>query len=133
MYHQMKKLPEERNWGNKITELKAHYHIELSDQEIGGMTISRFQNIIQRSIEAAVFEDLKRECAAKSKTKRLQYNSFAEQQYIAKLPPKLMFIVMRIRSGMLNTIHDRPYLYKGIEKCRLCGIGDESLDHIINC
>ena len=43
-----------------------------------------------------------------------------------------MHIVVKIRCGMLNTTHDRPYLYKS-EKCRICGIGDESLHHILNC
>ena len=48
------------------------------------------------------------------------------------LPPKYMYTVIKIRCGMLNTIHDRPYLYKA-DKCRVCGIGDESLHHILNC
>ena len=129
----MKKLPGERNQANKIMELRTRYNIELNDEEIENMTITRFKNLIRTSIEAVVLQDLKRECATKSKTKHLQYNSFTQQQYITKLPPKLMFIVMRIRCSMLNTIHDRPYLYKGVVKCRLCGIGDESLHHIMNC
>ena len=41
--------------------------------------------------------------------------------------------MLRIRCGMLNTIHDRPYLFNSTDKCRLCGLGDESLHHILNC
>ena len=33
---------------------------------------------------------------------------------------------------MLNTIHDRLYLYSVATKCRACGIGDESIEHIVN-
>ena len=133
MYHQMKKLPEERNWANKIAELRATYDIKLTDEEIESMNISRYKNLIRASIEIFVFDDLKKECATKSKTGHLKYDSFQQQLYLTKIPPKLMYIVTRIRCSMLNTIYDRPYLYKGVEKCRLCGIGDESLNHIINC
>ena len=133
MYQQMKKLPQERNWANKITELRKTYDIRVTDEEIEGMSIFRFKNLIKTSIETVVFEELKSECAIKSKTKHLQYNSFTQQHYITELPPKLMYIVTRIRCSMLNTIHDRPYLYRGVEKCRVCNIGDESLHHIINC
>ena len=36
---------------------------------------------------------------------------------------------------MLSTLKDRPYLFSNDTntKCRLCGIGDESLHHILNC
>ena len=47
--------------------------------------------------------------------------------------PKTMYTVVRMRCGMLNTIHDRPYLFRAGSACQLCGLGDESIHHIVNC
>ena len=133
MYDQQKKLPGERNWANNMEELRLRYSIALNDKEIQEMDLDKFKDSVRSNIRAFVFEELLKENLTKSKTKHLQYTSYTQQQYITKLSPKLMYIVLRIRCGMLNTIHDRPYLFNSIDKCRLCGLGDESLQHILNC
>ena len=128
----MKTLPGERNWANNIQLLRTKYGIQFTDEEIQGMNVDKFKKHVRDCIYSFVFNELKIECTTKSKIKHLQYSVFKQQQYMTNLPPKLMYIVVRIRCGMLNTIHDRPYLYKA-ERCRVCGIGDESLHHILNC
>ena len=132
LYHQMKTLPGERNWANNIQLLRTKYDIQFTDDEIQVMNVDKFKKHVRDCIYSFVFNELKNECTTKSKIKHLQYSVFRQQQYMTDLPPKLMYIVVRIRCGMLNTIHDRPYLYK-TERCRVCGIGDESLHHILNC
>ena len=76
--------------------------------------------------------NLKLSAPRKAKSNIFNIQSSNNSNYMTNLPPKLMYIVVRIRCGMLNTIHDRPYLYKA-ERCRVCGIEDESLHHILNC
>ena len=133
MYNQQKKLPGEKNWANNMEELRIRYNLAPTDEEIQEMDLSKFKDLVRSNIRAFVFKELLRENLTKSKTKHLKYTSYIQQQYITKLPPKLMYIMLRIRCGMLNTIHDRPYLFTSIDKCRLCGIGDESIQHILNC
>ena len=133
MYIQMRDLPEELNWANSIESMKVLYDIQLSDEQIQEMDILNFKDQIQTKINTHVFNLLKSDCATKTKTKHLIYTTFSQQPYITRTPPKLMYHTVRIRCSMLNTIYNRPYMFKGVEKCRLCGLGDESLVHIINC
>ena len=132
MYDQMLTLAGEKNWANNMLLLRSKYGLQFRDEELQGMDVVRFKSCVDTCIRSFVFDELKEECKTKSKTKHLTYQTFRQQDYTTFLPPKLMHIVVKIRCGMLNTIHDRPYLYKS-EKCRICGIGDESLHHILNC
>ena len=97
------------------------------------MKVTTYKAMIKKKIHDAVFAELQKESDTKEKTKKLKYKTFTQQSYITKLPPKLVYITFKIQCNMLNRIHDRPYLHKEITKCRLCGIGDESLHHIANC
>ena len=132
LYNQMLTLPGEKNWANNMLMLRSRYNVEFRDEELEGMDVERFKSHVEECIRLFAFNELKNECSTKSKTKHLKYQTFEQQKYMTLLPPKLMHIVVKIRCGMLNTIHDRPYLYKS-KKCRVCGIGDESLLHILNC
>ena len=125
-------LPGEKNWANNMLTLRSRYNVKFRDEELEGMDVERFKSHVEECIRLFAFNELKNECSTKSKTKHLKYQTFEQQKYMTLLPPKLMHIVVKIRCGMLNTIHDRPYLYKS-KKCRVCGIGDESLLHILNC
>ena len=131
-YHQMLSLPGEKNWANNMLMLRSKYGTQFRDEDLHGMDVERYKKDVEDCIRKFVFSELKEDCSTKSKTRHLRYQTFREQKYMTLLPPKLMYLVVRIRCGMLNTIHDRPYLYKS-DTCRVCGIGDESLNHIINC
>ena len=133
MYKQMKDLPNEKNWAMKLEEMKEIYNIHITDDEIQKLSIDNFKKTVKEKIRACAFQELKEECSAKEKTKKLTYNIFKQQSYISNVPPKYMYIIIKMRCSMLNTIHERPYMYPGTKKCRLCRMGDESLLHIINC
>ena len=123
LYTQMVKLVGEKNWGNNMRELRSRYNINESDDEIKEMEVEKFKNIVRTNIEGYVFKQLTDECSTKTKTKHLHYTSFTQQKYLTTLVPKTMYTVVRMRCGMLNTD----------SSCRLCGLGDESIHHIVNC
>ena len=124
MYLQMKTLAGEKNWANNIHLFRNKFGIQVSDVEIRGMDIDRYKSHVRDCLRSFVFNELKAECATKSKTKKLIYQTFGQQKYMTHLPPKHMYIFIKIRCGMLNTIHDRPYLYRA-DRCRVCGIDFE--------
>ena len=115
LYHQMKTLPGERNWANNIQFLRTKYEIQFKDEEIQGMNVDKFKKHVRDCIYSFAFNKLKTECTTKSKTNYLQYSVFRQQQYMTDLPPKLMYIVVRIRCGMLNTIDHICTKLRGVE------------------
>jgi hypothetical protein len=129
----MKSLPYEKNWFNKINECIKLYGKVMSEGDVEDMDCAVFKAGINKKIRSFVFEELKVECGTKMKTKNLSYQAYEMQDYLRKLPPKELYLAIKIRCSMLDTIHDRPYLARGIQRCRLCEIGDESLSHIVNC
>ena len=69
----------------------------------------------------------------KAKLSQLSYTKYEQQTYLTNTPPNLLYTIIKIRCNMLDTIKNRPYLFANLSTCRLCGMGDESLHHIMNC
>ena len=78
------------------------------------------------------YEILKTDCASKSKTKDLSYPKFELQQYLKVLPPKIAQTICQARSKTLEIKAHTPFLFNS-QLCRVCGVVDESLNHILNC
>ena len=135
MYTLMKELPLEHNWANNIKELKKLYHVSLTDDEISKQNAASFKGVIDKKVTEKAFSDLQSECLTKKKTQTLRYTTFKQQEYLSLMNPSLTPIATRIRTKMLDTKVNRPYLFSNpiTMVCRHCGAEDESLYHIINC
>ena len=133
MYHQMKTLPYQRNWANTLLKRREMYGISLDDNKLKDLSVHAFKNLVNTKVRETVFQELVQDCKNKSKTLHLSYTSFHQQSYLTRTPPHLTYLIIRMRCNMLNTIHNRPYMFPGGNKCRACGIGNECLSHIVNC
>ena len=133
LYQQMKELPLERNWANKMEETKKRYQIELNDEQIRELSPNTFKDVVKNLIRKYVFNRLINDLSTKVKVQHLEYNQFKQQEYLTTLQPSLTYTMIKVRCSMLDTTRDRPFLFKGTKQCRLCNHEDESLLHIINC
>ena len=91
--------------------------------------------MVEDRIREWTFKELVDQCKEKKKVTSLSYKAFQRQKYLEDTKPELAYIIARMRCQMLDLKSDRPYLFdvKSGSTCRLCGIGNESLSHIINC
>ena len=74
---------------------------------------------------------MKEELDSYSKVRELASEPFKMKGYFNNkiiLEARTMF---QIRAGVLDIKSNRPYQYDD-QKCRVCGIEDETLDHIVN-
>ena len=132
VYEEQKLYTSEPNWYNEICLLLEKYGLEMNENLIGGMSKERWKETTKSAIRKTVFESLYADCVTKSKTSKLpKYPSFSQQEYFQKLSPKRARIYFQLRAGVYDVKVNRKYMYND-DICRLCGNGQESIDHIIN-
>ena len=88
---------------------------------------------MKKAVRKVAFEDLKRECRSKEKTKYIEYSEFETQKYMASLYHNHSKIIFRCRSKTLKIKEHMKYKYKEDMHCRWCGISEETLSHVVNC
>ena len=125
-------LPTYKNWWSDIKDLLECYSIDLMEEYIANMSEDAFKTRVKESVRRYAYEILKTDCASKSKTKDLSYPKFELQQYLKVLPPKIAQTICQARSKTLEIKAHTPFLFNS-QLCRLCGLVDESLNHILNC
>ena len=133
LYTHMRNLPDQQNWANTIYKTRLGYGIDVSDDEIKTMSLDEFKALAKRKIRDKVFRELLDDIKTKAKLSQLSYTKYEQQTYLTNTPPNLLYTIIKIRCNMLDTIKNRPYLFANLSTCRLCGMGDESLHHIMNC
>ena len=68
----------------------------------------------------------------KSRTKGIRYEKFEVQNYVKKMDPWEAKLIFKCRSKTLS-IKDHMQFKYNENSCRWCGIGEETLSHIVNC
>ena len=132
MWEYQKRLPNHNNWWNGVEQLLVKYDINLSEEDIKNMSKETFKLKIKKIISKFAFEELKKECRQKEKTKHLCYQEFTTQSYMKSLYPNHSRIIFMCRSQTLNIKEHMKYKFQEDQCCR-CGISDESLQHVVNC
>ena len=125
-------LPDHRNWWCDVKQLMEKYSLQLTEEEIAGMSKDAFKIKVKKAVRDYAFEMLKTDCQSKSKTQHMKYEEFKTQEYIKKMYPDDAKIVFRCRSKTLNIKQHTMYQNRSLE-CRWCGVTDETLQHIVNC
>jgi len=91
-----------------------------------------FKKLVKKSVCNFAFEMLKQECKLQSKTKELTYNEFKTQNYLSSMKPKMAKFISQARSQTIDIKTHSKFKYSDTD-CRLCGIDEESLEHIVKC
>ena len=107
-------------------------YVEKDLDEIKNMSKAEFRSMVNKSVENDAFLELVQECTEKKKTGDLTYEKLQTQEYLKVLYPNQARIVFKCRSRTLDIKSHSTYNYKD-QKCRKCGIQDETVCHIINC
>ena len=130
MWESQRRLKGEKNWWFAVEISMQKYGITLED--VNSKSKDSFKNYIKKKIREEALSDLGKECASKSKTKHLVYDSLNPQDYLNKMYPKQAKAIFQARSSTLDIKEHRPYRFNDL-KCRLCHKEDETLQHIVNC
>ena len=67
-WRNMKMLVGEANWWNDVTNSMIKYSILVTEEEAMQMNKDAFKKMINKAVVTVVFEELREECAIKSKT-----------------------------------------------------------------
>ena len=95
MWQYQRQLPNYNNWWNGIENLIVKYNIELSEEQIKSISKDTFKQKVKKAITQVAFEDLRKECQAKEKTKQLVYQEYKTQPYIQSLYPNHSKIIFK--------------------------------------
>jgi hypothetical protein len=130
MWESQRRLNGEKNWWYAVEKNMLWYGITLED--VRSKSKDSFKEYTKKKISEAALSDLREECARKTKTKNLVYESLNPQVYLSKLYPKQAKAIFQARCSTLDIKEHRPYRFKDL-KCRLVHSDDETLQHIANC
>ena len=133
-YNQQKLFVFEKNWYNEVIALRNRYDITQTDEEIALLTKEKWKSLVKDAINVYALSFLNLENSQKKKTSHLpMYTELQPQQYFEFLSPADSRLFFSIRSGTLDIKSLRKYNYSdGDTCCRLCGLGDETIEHIVN-
>ena len=126
-------LPDHVNWWwSDIKNLMVTYSIELDEETIANMSKISFKKKVRQAISDQALKDLKAENKKLSRTQNINYNKIETQQYIRRMNPTAAKTIFKCRAKTLNIKDHMRYKFSDTA-CRWCGIGDETIDHIVNC
>ena len=125
-------LPDHGNWWCGVKELMLKYSIQFNEEEIKNMSKDTFKRKVKTAVTNQAFEDLKNECKSKKKTNSINYEKWETQNYIKTMYPGAAKTIFKCRAKTLNIKEHMKYRFKDCV-CRWCGVGDETLEHIVNC
>jgi hypothetical protein len=132
IYRGQKMYASEPNWFNEVSGLLQEHKITHSEDDIKLMSKHSWKNITKTAVQKTSLDTLNLECKSLSKTANVpQYEHLLRQPYLTQLSPSKARTMFQIRAGVLDIKSNRPYQYDD-QKCRVCGIGDETLNHIVN-
>ena len=123
-------LPFEKNWANEVVPLLQEYH--LNNIDIENISKSSWKSKVKQSVSRKAFDYLKSSISEKSKTKHLQYESFAPQKYVLNYYHKPASIIFKLRSFSVDCKGNRKSSNPD-RTCRLCNEAEETQAHIVNC
>ena len=133
MYQQQLLYVAERNWANECREIRERYGIVKDDDEIREMSRDMWKKEVKEMVVKKHLEDLNAEKAKMKKTSEIEpYDSLRCQAYIRCMKPDRARLLFRIR-GKITTIKEhRQYEFSNDDMvCRACGIGEETLHHVL--
>ena len=125
-------LPDYSNWWCDVKVLMEIYGIEFEEETLMQMSKDTFKKKVKKAVAESAFEELKRQNETKSRTKGIRYEKFEVQNYVKKMDPWEAKLIFKCRSKTLS-IKDHMQFKYNENSCRWCGIGEETLSHIVNC
>ena len=94
------------------------------------MSKYKWKKEVKEKVRKYAIEEMNKDGDGKKWTKLLlPYERFSRQLYFSNLSPQKARIVFKIRAGVLDIKAFRRYKYSDTI-CRLCGDGEEDIDHI---
>jgi hypothetical protein len=122
----------ERNWWSDVKGSLERYKIGSSLEEIAMLSRNSFRAVVNNAVKDLAFADLVAQVKTKKKTAELNYTELQTQKYLLAFYPAQAKTIFQARSKTLDIKCHREYKYRDTV-CRLCGLEDESLDHVVNC
>ena len=134
MFHNIVDLHKcgESNWWTDVKHSMEKYNIDTPLDEIAAMSKERFRVIVNTSVKKLALRELVDEVKTKKKTKHLIYTELQTQSYLLNFYPTQARTIFKSRCQTLDIKSHLTYRYDDL-CCRVCGEGEESLIHVVNC
>ncbi len=131
VYKHQLRFEYEKNWANEVTQVKNKYYLNYTDTEISHMSKNRWKSIIKDHVREITFNALLTDMAQLKHCNVNPYHELKQQEYLTELQPPHARTIFQIRTGVFDVKVNRKYWYNDTI-CRLCGQGDESVEHVVN-
>ena len=133
VYQQGLKLSHEPNWANSMKITRARYGISLSDEEVSGMSVMSWKNVVSEQVMRVSFHELQQESKNLSKISELEYLQFSCQNYLLTMDTYSVRKIARLRSRTFVCKTNHKSSYGTDLSCRAGCSELETQDHLINC
>jgi hypothetical protein len=130
VYFELGKYPFEGNWTNEVNNLLTKYEIDCTD--ITEISKDCWKNRVMKAVKIYALQSLNAIVRSQSKTKNYpEVEGLVPQPYLWALNSKCSRLLFSARTGVMDLKALRRYAYDD-SSCRLCGGGEESVDHVLN-
>jgi len=125
-------LPEHNNWWHDVKKLMTKYSLEFDEEALIKISKEVYKKKVKKAVTEQALKDLVRENDNKKRTSSIKYDNLETQKYIKMMDTRSAKIIFKCRSKTLSIKQHMKYKFSD-QSCRWCGIGEENLEHIVNC
>ena len=132
-YKQQLLYEAEKNWANECQDLMESYGLERCENKIKETSKEGWKKQVKEAVRKEWLFKLNEEKSRKKKiTEMNQYEELKCRQYLIKLRSDRARLLFRIRGKITKIKEHRQYEYSEDNMdCRLCGVAEETLNHVI--
>ena len=131
VFKEQAKFIYENNWHNEIMKKLHIYNINYSEENIKKTSKFQWKKEVKEKITKYALSQMNHQGRNKSKAiKLLPYDKLNRQAYFNSIDTEMSRQIFKIRAGVFDIKTFCRYRYED-SICRLCGVGEEDIDHII--
>ena len=132
VYEQSKRFEFEKTWFREVKALIQKYDLEDVEENIKEIEKEQWKKQVNERVEATVIKQYNEEYKKGKMTRAYHPLEKLElKEYMKELKPSRARTLFKVRSKTIDLRNVRKYQYK-THSCRLCGDGEESINHVLN-
>ena len=126
--------PVKGDWSEMVNSDLSEINLQLTIEEIRGLSLESFRTKVKNAIEKAAFKWLLEEKNKKSKVKNLEYERLEIQNYLvsSQLKTTEKKLLFQLRTRMVDVRVNFKNRHSDTI-CPVCGLSEDEQNHVLEC